>query len=195
MVTTNNARKLWCYLECSCINILEPNILELIHIIMCTTATPIRGVVFDVMGTLVPLTGVQHRLVQRGVPADAAEVRVVLQGASSPPLVAQLWFARVQRDGMAASLGGTCPSMREVGAHHVQALASGFALADEVAAEVLDGAADDLVDDVAPALCKLAKAGVLVGTLTNGSHKTSLAALARAGVPAVDETLQLEVRT
>lgn len=83
--------------------------------------------------------------------------------------------------------------MREIGAHHVQALASGFALADEVAAEVLDGAAEDLLgDDVAPALFKLAQAGVLLGTLTNGSHKTSLAALKRAGLLSVVDELQLE---
>lgn len=85
--------------------------------------------------------------------------------------------------------------MREVGAHHVQALAAGFALADDVAAEVLNVTEDEFVED-APALCKLAQAGVLLGTLTNGSHTASLAALKGAGLPpeAVHQDLQLEVR-
>lgn len=97
---------------------------------------------------------------------------------------------------MAATLGGTCPSMREVGAHHVQALASGFALADDVAAQVLDCATDELAEEgLGPALCTLAQAGVQLGTLTNGSHKTSLAALERAGLPHVHDELQLEVRS
>jgi 2-haloacid dehalogenase len=127
------------------------------------------AVVFDVIETLFPLEPLRSRLAAIGLPAADLD----------------LWFTRVLRDAFALDASGTFVPFRNVadGALEVLCAQRGLAPGRDALEPVLDGLGTlDAAPDVAPALRRLAGAGVLAATLSNGGVAATRALLDRAGL-------------
>lgn len=137
-------------------------------------------VVLDVNGTLFPLDPVADRLAEIGLGGQL-----------------EVWFARVLRDGFAASAAGTFAAFPHLARHHLKAL-----LEEHVGAASDDGP-DHVIEgftrvtahpDVEPALRRLREAGVTVTTMTNGTVAITRDFLHREGLDGlVDATYDVEM--
>jgi 2-haloacid dehalogenase len=123
-------------------------------------------VLFDLFETCLQLEGLRPRFTALGRPGHELE----------------LFFARLLHQGMAMSLAGEAPPFAEVAADMLRRT-SGRDLTDDQVASVLDGfAALPVHPDVAPALRRLAEAGVTAYGFTHGSAATAATALTAGGV-------------
>ena len=127
------------------------------------------AVVFDVIETLFPLEPLRAPLGALGLaPGDL-----------------DLWFTRILRDAFALDASGTFLPFRDVarGALEVLLAQRGIAADDAAVDRVLDGFKTlDAAPDVAPAFRRLADAGVVIATLSNGGVASTRALLDRAGL-------------
>lgn len=125
-----------------------------------------RVVLFDLFETCLRLEGLRPRFVALG--RDGGEL--------------ELFFARLLHQGMAMTLAGRSPGFRAVAADMLRRTC-GRDLDDDAVDSVLSGFAElPAHDDVAPALERLAEAGVPAYGFTHGSAATASAALSGAGV-------------
>ncbi|MDD7937564.1 haloacid dehalogenase [Actinomycetospora lutea] len=123
-------------------------------------------VLFDLFETCLQLEGLQPRFAALGRPEDEV----------------WLFFARLLHQGMAMTLAGEAPPFAVVAADMLRRT-SGRDLTDEQVASVLDGFRELPVHpDVAPALRRLAEAGVPAYGFTHGSAEVAGAALEAGGV-------------
>ena len=124
------------------------------------------AVVFDVIETLMPLEPLRQRLTALG----------------EPPGLLELWFTRTLRDGMALSAAGDFVPFPEVATAALHTL-TGHRHSDADAAQVLAGFWElPAHPDAAPAVERLAAAGVRVAALTNGSAEVTASFSERAGI-------------
>ena len=138
------------------------------------------AVVFDVIETLFPLE----------------PLRAPLSALGLAPGDLDLWFTRILRDAFALDASGTFLPFRDVarGALEVLLAQRGIAADDAAVDRVLDGFKTlDAAPDVAPAFRRLADAGVVIATLSNGGVASTRALLDRAGLqPLVAATVKAE---
>ena len=130
-----------------------------------------QAVLFDVIETLFPLDPIRRKLVEAGLPEGALKT----------------WFARFLRDAFALDAAGNYRGFREVasGALEVMLASKGLPPSRETVDEVLGAfAALDPHPDTARAFQKLAEAGVVVSTLTNGGADNTRKLLERASLMA-----------
>jgi 2-haloacid dehalogenase len=130
---------------------------------------PVRPdvVVFDVLGTLVDLSGL-----------DAA-----FENAGLPPYARELWMARVLRDGFALATCGTFAAFSDLVEHHLQQLIPDSVNATRSAKGIL--AALETLEpfpDVAPATERLRQHRLRAVALTNGTEALARSLLQRAGL-------------
>ena len=131
-----------------------------------TPPTRPRVVLFDLFETCLQLEALAPRFEALGRPGAEWE----------------LFFARLLHQGMAMTLAGEAPSFATVAADMLRRT-SGRELTDEQVASVLDGfRALPVHPDVAPALDRLAAAGVPAWGFTHGSAEVAGAALSAGGV-------------
>lgn len=127
-----------------------------------------RGIVFDVFGTMFQISALGDRLAEAGFPAHTLK----------------LWFARALRDGFAASLAERFVPFRETAMAALQSLAAELELDPGASAieRVLDGFAElPAWPDLKPALELARDRGAVVVTLGNGSSGTARRLLDHAG--------------
>lgn len=125
-----------------------------------------RVVLFDLFETCLQLEGLRPRFAALGRPGHELE----------------LFFARLLHQGMAMTLAGEAPPFAAVAADMLRRT-SGRDLTDDQVASVLDGFRELPVHaDLAPALHRLAEAGVPAYGFTHGSAEVAGAALAAGGV-------------
>jgi 2-haloacid dehalogenase len=123
-------------------------------------------VLFDLFETCLQLEGLRPRFEALGRPGHELE----------------LFFARLLHQGMAMTLAGEAPPFAVVAADMLRRT-SGRDLTDDQVASVLDGFRELPVHpDVAPALRRLAEAGVPAYGFTHGSAEVAGAALEAGGV-------------
>lgn len=135
--------------------------------------TPLRAparrpqvVLFDLFETCLQLEGLRPRFAALGRPGHELE----------------LFFARLLHQGMAMTLAGEAPPFAVVAADMLRRT-SGRDLTDAQVASVIDGFRELPVHpDVAPALRRLAEAGVPAYGFTHGSAEVAGAALGAGGV-------------
>ncbi len=130
-----------------------------------------RVAVFDVNETLSDLGGLVPRLTEVGAPPDLLPA----------------WFAATLRDGFALTAAGAYAGFRSVAAAVLGGqLAQVEALrrpAEDAVEYVLDGFAElDVHPDVAEGMRRLAQAGVLMVTLSNGAAEVATTLLERAAL-------------
>lgn len=126
-------------------------------------------VVFDVIETLFPLEPIRAKLEAANLPGHALET----------------WFAQLLRNAFALSATGSYQPFRElaVDALKTVANASGVSLTEDQIVGIIKTFAElDAYPDVAPSMGDLAKRGIRVVTLTNGSEEVTRKLLDRAGV-------------
>ena len=126
-------------------------------------------VVFDVNETLSDMSPMGQRFEEVGLPAEAA----------------QLWFARLLRDGFALAAAGDARSFREVAAATLRSLLAAHHLpeSDHAVEQVLEGMQQlGVHPDVVEGVRALREAGATLVTLTNGAVGTSTALFERAGI-------------
>jgi 2-haloacid dehalogenase len=123
-------------------------------------------VAFDVIETLMSLEPLRARLVAAGQPAHLLPA----------------WYTRTLRDGMALSAAGDYATFTEVAESSLRGL-TGSSLGEEQVRQIMAGLADlPAFPDVAPAIARLAQAGIRVACLTNGSAALTAAFVARCGL-------------
>ncbi|GAA4792469.1 hypothetical protein GCM10023200_29920 [Actinomycetospora chlora] len=123
-------------------------------------------VLFDLFETCLQLEGLRPRIEALGRPGHELE----------------LFFARLLHQGMAMTLAGEAPPFAVVAADMLRRTC-GRDLTDEQVASVIDGFRELPVHpDVAPALRRLAEAGVTAYGFTHGSAEVAGAALTAGGV-------------
>lgn len=134
----------------------------------------VRAVAFDVNETLFRLDAVASRLHEVGLGTDSLE----------------LWFTRILRDGFAAAAAGSFAAFPDLARHHLRELARSRAV------ELPEGAADRVIGgfqeveahrDVEPTFRRLAKVGVRIVTLTNGTAAITRSFLEREGLDGLVE--------
>ncbi len=111
--------------------------------------------ILDVNGTLFPLDPVAERLSEAGLPGQS-----------------EVWFARILRDGFAATAAGGFAAFPDLARHHLTVLLQDAAqeVSDERLDRVIDGFSEvSAHPDVRPGLRRLADADVTVVTMTNGT--------------------------
>lgn len=126
-------------------------------------------VVFDVIETLFALEPLRAKLEEADLPSHALET----------------WFAQLLRDAFALSATGIYQPFREVAIDSLKSVASanGRALNEDQVSEVIGMFAElDADPDVAPSMARLAKSGIRMVTLTNGSEDVTRKLLDRAGL-------------
>lgn len=145
-----------------------------------TSAAPV--VLLDVNETLTDMSGLDPRF---------AEVLDGLDGAPAPALARGLWFARLLRDGFAATAAGTSVPFGDLARVQAEQLLAQLGHADPAdgAAHLLGGLGGlDLYPDAVRGLRRLADAGVRLVPFTNGATAVSDGAFERAGVTDLLET-------
>jgi 2-haloacid dehalogenase len=138
---------------------------------MSENRTPgVRGVVFDVNGTL----------------SDLAPLDDLFRSVGAPRGLAATWFACVLRDGFALAAVGEARPFSDVATDQLRVLLHGAELtvpAGAAVSTIMDGFTSvDVHDDVAPSLRALAASDITVMTLSNGAAGVARALLERAGV-------------
>jgi 2-haloacid dehalogenase len=129
----------------------------------------IEAVLFDVIETLFPLDPVRRKLIDISLPDAALEI----------------WFARFLRDAFALAAAGIYRGFRDVasGALEVMFASKGLSPSRQIVDDVLGAFATlDPHPEAARAFQKLSEAGVVVGTLTNGSAENTRKLLERASL-------------
>jgi 2-haloacid dehalogenase len=123
-------------------------------------------VAFDVIETLMSLEPLRARLTEAG----------------QPPALLEAWYTRTLRDGMALSATGDYAEFADVAEAALRGLTN-YTVSDEQVAAVMAGW-DELpaFPDAAPAVTRLAQAGLRVACLTNGSADLTSSFLDRAGL-------------
>ena len=123
-------------------------------------------VAFDVIETLMSLEPLRARLTEAG----------------QPPALLEAWYTRTLRDGMALSATGDYAEFADVAEAALRGLTN-YTVSDEQVAAVMAGW-DELpaFPDAAPAVTRLAEAGLRVACLTNGSADLTSSFLDRAGL-------------
>lgn len=140
----------------------------------------VRLAILDVNGTLSVLDPVAERLAEVG-----------LEG------MFEVWFARILRDGFAAAAAGTFAAFGDLAVDHLRSLLEqhGLDAADGPVEHVIGGF--DRVPahpDVAAGLGRLADAGVVVVTMTNGTVAITRSLLEREGLAGlVEATYDVEM--
>lgn len=133
---------------------------------MARVSTRITAVAFDVLETLLNLDPLQERLRQVGQ-ADT---------------VLGPWFLRFQRDAMALALSGDFGAFEPVARQALRTETQHTATEGDID-HVLAGFAEmPAFPDAAPALAKLADAGVTIGCLTVGGAENTRRFLENAGL-------------
>ena len=132
------------------------------------------------MSTLDPLPRVLVLDVNETL-SDLSHLRKTVEGAGLPWTLVDLWFAHVLRDGFALATVGEDASFAEIAGHCLRQLAP------DLTDEVVDGFVRSfgqlpLHRDVAPGLAALARQGVPVVTLSNGSASVAEGLLERDGI-------------
>lgn len=111
----------------------------------------------------------------------------------------QLWFTRVQRDGIGSTLTGAFVPMAQIASYHVRLLATerGLPVPEDIIAEIGQAFRETPpYDQVLEFVRTMHAHGVKICTLTNGARNTTLAFLRAAGLDdLIDEDLHLEVGT
>ncbi|MGK0419092.1 MAG: 2-haloacid dehalogenase [Halopseudomonas sp.] len=131
-------------------------------------------VVFDVIETLFPLE----------------PIRVKLQGAGLAGHTLETWFAQLLRNAFALNATEGYSPFRDVAEDALGSIARahGVTLQPQQVSEIIGTFAElDAYADVAPAMRRLAKSGVRMVALTNGSQEVTSKLLARAGVDGLIE--------
>lgn len=135
------------------------------------------AVAFDVLETLADLTPLRTRFEEVG----------------QPSALAHPWFLRFQRDGLALALSGELKTFPEIAAQALRT-ETGHTVSEEQVAYVLGGFQElPAYPDAAPALRRLAEAGVRTGCLTVGRPQTTERFLDGAGLASyVDRVVSVE---
>lgn len=124
-----------------------------------------EAVAFDVLETL----------------ADVSALRTRFEAIGQPPELLTPWFLRLQRDALALALSGDSPPFAAV-ARQALRTESGHTVTDADVDHVLAGFAElPALPDAAPAVRRLAQAGVRIGCLTVGGADATERFLASAG--------------
>ncbi|MFC5382013.1 haloacid dehalogenase type II [Aquipuribacter nitratireducens] len=142
--------------------------------------TPV--VLLDVNETLTDMSGLD---------AGFADVLTDVPGAPAPPVVRGLWFARLLRDGFAATAAGSSVAFADLARVQAEQVLASLGHDDPATAaqHVLGGIAGlDLYPDAAPGLRRLAGSGARLVPFTNGATAVSDGAFERAGVTDLFET-------
>lgn len=126
-----------------------------------------RAVCLDVMGTLFDLSAARARLEALGAPSAALEA----------------WFGRLLHAAAAMTLIDEYRPFPELAKPVLESVLAQLDLDPERAGEVLEGLAElDAYPDAAPALERLAGAGVRLVALTNGTEQNTRTLLERGGL-------------
>lgn len=126
-----------------------------------------EAVLFDVNETLINFTLLRESFEQARLPAHSAD----------------LWLARVLRDGFAHAACGTFAAFPDLGRYHLLTLLGSGPDAHSRADLILDSLGKLPVhDDVPAAVRRLREAHIRLSTLTNGTQELSLKWLHAAGV-------------
>jgi 2-haloacid dehalogenase len=133
-------------------------------------------VAFDVIETLMSLEPLRDRLTAAGQPPDLLEA----------------WYTRTLRDGMALSATGDYVAFGDVAESALRSM-TGDTIGDVQVAQVMAGFGElPAFPDALPALSRLAKNGVRVACLTNGSASVTSAFVGRTGLaPAVERVISV----
>lgn len=136
-----------------------------------------RVIAFDVNETLSDLSPLGHRFAEVG----------------APELGAQLWFARVLRDGFALAAGGGFAAFAEVGQAVLREMLPGLGVhgePDAAVAHIMGGLRGlGVHPDVPAGVQRLSENGFRLVTLTNGSVEATQALLEGAGLRGYFERL------
>lgn len=146
-----------------------------------TSAPGVRGILFDVNGTL----------------SDMAPLADRFEAVGAPRTLTATWFASVLRDGFALAAAGGSSSFASIARSQLDVLLKGVGLSvplDSAASTIMDGFGSLQVhEDVVPALRALASRDVLVMTLSNGAASVAESLLGRAGISdTIDAFLSVE---
>ena len=137
----------------------------------------IKGVVFDVNGTL----------------SDMSPMGVAFDAVGAPAALAKTWFAGVLRDGFALSTVGESTSFAEIARAHLMEMLSSVSLRcslDQAATSILERMRTlPLHADVAEGVRSLTRVGLQLMTLSNGSTDIAAKLFSDAGIR--DEFSQL----
>jgi 2-haloacid dehalogenase len=126
-----------------------------------------RAVCVDVMGTLFDLSAPRRRLEDLG----------------AAPAALEAWFGRLLHTAAALTLIDDYRPFPELARPVLESVLAQLSLDPDGAADVLDALAElDPYPDAAPALERLASAGVRVVALTNGTEQNTRTLLGRAGL-------------
>jgi 2-haloacid dehalogenase len=135
---------------------------------------PPRAVCLDIMGTLF----------------DLSVARARLDGLGAPPAALEAWFGRLLHTAAAMTLIGEYRPFPELAKPALESVLAQHGLDADRAGEVLDALAElDAFPDAAPALERLASAGVRLAALTNGTERNTRTLLERAGLDAYVERI------
>jgi 2-haloacid dehalogenase len=135
------------------------------------------AVAFDVLETL----------------ADLGALRARFEDVGQPPALMHPWFLRAQRDGMALALSGEFKTFAQIAGPALRT-ESGHTVTEEQIDHVLGGFRGLCAHpDAAPAMRRLAEAGVRIGCLTVGSAQNTELFLDSAGLARyVDRVVTVE---
>lgn len=126
-----------------------------------------RTVCLDVMGTLFDLSALRRRLEQLG----------------APPATLEAWFGRLLHAAASVTLIDDYRPFPELAKPMLQSVLAQLELDPDRADEVLDALAElNAYPDAAPALERLAGAGLGIVALTNGTEQNTRTLLGRSGL-------------
>jgi len=126
-----------------------------------------RAVCLDVMGTLFDLSAVRRRL----------------DGLGAPPTTFEAWFGRLLHTAASVTLIDDYRPFPELAKPALESVLAQLDLDPDGAGEVLGALAElDAYADAAPALERLASAGLRVVALTNGTEQNTHTLLERSGL-------------
>lgn len=148
---------------------------------MTSGRKPPKAVVFDVLGTLIPLDGLRQTLKKAGLPEDKADA----------------WYYLCHRDGIMTTMTGRFVTFKEIASYHAQGVfhEAGITYSPESQAEFWKAlTTTPAFGDVGPGIKRLAEIGVLPCSLTNGATPVTMMMYESLGVmDIIDPKLQWQV--